>query len=78
MIAVDNYCSSIPVGEGRVLNCLEENDKQVSECCEQAINFIGIEKLGKPEIFSSSRLKTKSPVHYNETGLQYQLCFPAI
>ena len=59
MIAVDKNCSSVPVGEGRLLNCLEKNDKQVSERCEQALN--GIEELGKPEIFSSSRLKTKSP-----------------
>jgi hypothetical protein len=40
MITVDKHCSLIPVGEGRLLNCLEKNDKQVSEHCEQALKDV--------------------------------------
>ena len=40
MITVDKHCSSVPVGEGRLLNCLEKNDKQVSERYEQALKVV--------------------------------------
>ena len=35
-------CSGIPAGQGRLLNCLETNDKQVSGRCRQALKDTGL------------------------------------
>lgn len=39
---LEKHCSSIPVGEGRLLNCLEKNEKQVSGRCNQALKEVGL------------------------------------
>jgi len=39
---LDKHCSEVPVGEGRLLNCLEKNDKQVSKRCKQALKEVGL------------------------------------
>jgi len=39
---LDRHCSSVPAGEGRLLNCLEKNDKQVSGRCKQALKDVGL------------------------------------
>jgi len=39
---LDKYCSEVPAGEGRLLNCLEKNDKQVSKRCKQALKEVGL------------------------------------
>ena len=35
-------CSGVPAGQGRLLNCLEENDSQVSGRCKQALKDTGL------------------------------------
>jgi hypothetical protein len=35
-------CRSIAPGEGRLLECLEKHDKQVSERCKQAVKDVGL------------------------------------
>jgi len=39
---LDKYCSSIAPGEGRLLECLDKHDKQVSKRCKQAIKDVGL------------------------------------
>jgi hypothetical protein len=39
---LDKYCGSIEPGEGRLLECIEKHDKQVSERCKQAIKDVGL------------------------------------
>ena len=39
---LEKHCSSVPAGEGRLLNCLEKNDKQVSGRCKQALKDVGL------------------------------------
>ena len=39
---LDKHCSSVPAGEGRLLNCLEKNDTQVSGRCKQALKDVGL------------------------------------
>jgi hypothetical protein len=39
---MNKLCSSVSAGEGRLLNCLEKNDKQVSERCKQAQKDLGL------------------------------------
>jgi len=39
---LDKLCSSVPVGEGRLLKCLEKNDAQVSGRCKQALKEVGL------------------------------------
>ena len=39
---LDKYCASVEAGEGRLLDCLEKHDKQVSERCKQAIKEVGL------------------------------------
>jgi hypothetical protein len=43
---VDKLCSTVPVGEGRVLDCLEKNKKAVSARCNKARQHSG-DDLGK-------------------------------
>ncbi len=35
-------CRSVKPGEGRLLECLEKHDKQVSERCKQAVKDVGL------------------------------------
>lgn len=39
---LEKHCSAVPAGEGRLLNCLEKNDKQVSGRCKQALKDVGL------------------------------------
>jgi len=39
---LEKYCVSIAPGEGRLLECLEKHDKQVSGRCKQAIKDVGL------------------------------------
>jgi hypothetical protein len=39
---LDKYCGAIAPGEGRLLDCLEKYDKQVSERCKQAVKDVGL------------------------------------
>ena len=37
-------CSDVPAGQGRLLNCLEKNDSQVSGRCKQALKDTGLKQ----------------------------------
>lgn len=39
---LEKYCSSIAPGEGRLLECLDKHDKQVSKRCKQAVKDVGL------------------------------------
>ena len=39
---LDKHCSSVAVGEGRLLKCLEKNDKMVSSRCKDALAEVGV------------------------------------
>jgi hypothetical protein len=39
---LEKHCASVPAGEGRLLQCLEKNDKQVSGRCKQALKDVGL------------------------------------
>ncbi len=38
------YCSAVESGEGRLLDCLERNQKKVGKRCTQAIRDVGLRK----------------------------------
>ena len=35
---IDKFCADTPVGEGRIVECLEENGDQVTEACAIALD----------------------------------------
>ena len=39
---LDKYCSNVPMGEGRLLNCLDKQGKKVSKRCTQALKETGL------------------------------------
>jgi len=39
---LEKFCSGVPAGQGRLLNCIRTNDGKVSERCRQAIKEIGL------------------------------------
>ncbi len=39
---LEKYCESITPGEGRLLECLEKHDKEVSGRCKQAVKDVGL------------------------------------
>ena len=39
---LDKFCESVAPGEGRLLQCLEKNEKQVSERCKAALKDVGL------------------------------------
>jgi hypothetical protein len=39
---LEKFCASIAPGEGRLLECIEKNDKQVSDRCKKAIKDVGL------------------------------------
>ena len=39
---LDKFCQSIAPGEGRLLQCLEKNEKQVSARCIDALKDVGL------------------------------------
>lgn len=38
---LDQYCSSVPMGKGRLLDCLKKNDKKISDRCKKALKDVG-------------------------------------
>ena len=38
------YCTEIAPGEGRLLACLDRNDRKVSERCKRALKDVGLKK----------------------------------
>ena len=39
---LDQFCTGVAAGEGRLLQCLEKNDPKVSGRCKQAIKDVGL------------------------------------
>ena len=39
---LDKFCSDVAAGEGRLLNCIEKNDKNVSSRCKSAMKDVGL------------------------------------
>ncbi len=39
---LDKYCSAVTPGEGRLLNCLEKKNKQLTERCKEALKDVGL------------------------------------
>ncbi len=40
---LQKHCANVEAGEGRLLACLEKNEKDVSERCHQALEDVGLE-----------------------------------
>ena len=41
---LEQYCSSVEAGEGRLLACLEDNEKKISGRCNQALKDLNLKK----------------------------------
>ena len=41
---LDKHCSSVAVGEGRLLKCLEKNDKKLRLRCKGALTEVGLKE----------------------------------
>jgi len=41
---LDQHCSDVAVGEGRLLDCIEKNDKNVSPRCKNALKEVGLKE----------------------------------
>jgi hypothetical protein len=39
---LDKHCADVPAGEGRLLDCLNNNEKKVSSRCKQALKDTGL------------------------------------
>jgi hypothetical protein len=39
---LDQFCRDVPAGQGRLLDCIEKNDKKVSSRCKDAIKQVGL------------------------------------
>ena len=39
---LEKFCSSVTPGEGRLLQCLEKNEKKVSDRCKSALKDVGL------------------------------------
>jgi hypothetical protein len=39
---LEKYCVDVPAGEGRLLDCIEKNDRKVSRRCKEAIKDTGL------------------------------------
>ena len=39
---LESYCKDVTPGEGRLLKCLEKNDKKVSARCKDALKEVGL------------------------------------
>lgn len=37
---IDKFCADVAIGEGRVLNCLDENSSKISARCTQALKDV--------------------------------------
>jgi hypothetical protein len=41
---LDKHCSNVAAGEGRLLECIEKNDKKVSTRCKDALKEVGLKE----------------------------------
>jgi hypothetical protein len=41
---LDEFCAEVPIGGGRLLDCIEKNKKKVSKSCLDAIEETGLNK----------------------------------
>ncbi len=41
---LQKFCANVPIGKGRVLACLDKNDKAVSPRCKDALKQTGLKK----------------------------------
>jgi hypothetical protein len=41
---IEKLCADVQMGEGRILKCLEKNDKKVNKRCKDAIAQVGLKK----------------------------------
>ncbi len=39
---LNKFCTDVPAGKGRLLNCLDKNDDKVSDRCKQARKDVGL------------------------------------
>ncbi len=39
---LEKYCSSVGIGEGRLLACLDKNSKKIQKRCNQALKDVGL------------------------------------
>ena len=39
---LEKYCADVPAGEGRLLDCIEKNDRNVSRRCKAALKDTGL------------------------------------
>jgi hypothetical protein len=39
---LEAYCTGVPAGEGRLLDCLDKNEKKISSRCNQALKDTGL------------------------------------
>ncbi len=39
---LNKYCAGVKAGEGRLMDCLQKNDAQVSKRCKQARKDVGM------------------------------------
>ena len=39
---IDSICADVPAGEGRILQCLQDNAGDVGETCDQALGTVGL------------------------------------
>ena len=39
---LEKLCSNVPAGQGRLLDCLQKNDSQVSGRCKQGLKDVGL------------------------------------
>jgi len=41
---LDKFCSAVEAGEGRLVECLIENEKKISDRCNQALKDVGLKE----------------------------------
>ena len=41
---LDRHCGNVAAGEGRLLECIEKNDKKVSSRCKEALKEVGLKE----------------------------------
>ncbi|MBW1842344.1 MAG: hypothetical protein JRI75_11225 [Deltaproteobacteria bacterium] len=39
---LEKYCSSVTPGQGRLIDCLDKNSKNISKRCKQAVKDVGL------------------------------------
>ncbi len=39
---LNQFCSDVPVGQGRLISCLEQNESKISQRCKQSLEDTGL------------------------------------